>query len=228
MHILLLVIIPIIVVLAFVSHIDNKYKNYGSRQDEKAIEIAVLIICSTINVFLFEIFNSAVLLLIILVSSAFIALYCKYLYRKKEFEKYQNELKQTFQERQQQTNFEDLLDNIDNMEGVAFENFLINHLLPNEGYANISPTSTTGDYGVDIIATKNDIKCAIQCKRYNNKVSVDAIQEVVAGRKHYRCDKAMVITNNYYTNNAKELAEDNKVEILDRDDLIRMIKRYKF
>jgi len=123
-------------------------------------------------------------------------------------------------------NTEDYLDTIDYMSGQEFENLLINELLPNEGYTDINGTSYTGDYGVDIVAYNNNgIKCAIQCKRFNNKVSNKAIQEVVAGKKHYKCEKAIVITNNYYTKSAKELAFDNKVELLDRDDLIKMIKR---
>lgn len=130
----------------------------------------------------------------------------------------------------EKNNFESLettLDKIDCMSGQEFEDFLINKLLPLEGYTNINGTSYTGDFGVDIIATKKDIKCAIQCKRFNEKVSIKAIQEIVAGRKHYKCNKAMVITNNYYTKNAKELAYDNKVELLDRDDIIRIIKKLK-
>lgn len=122
---------------------------------------------------------------------------------------------------------ENLLEEIDNMSGQEFELLLIEKLLPLQGYTNINGTSYTGDYGIDIIALKNGIKCAIQCKRFNNKVGNKAIQEVVAGRKHYKCEKAIVITNNYYTNNAKTLAFDNKVELLDRDDVIKMIKEYK-
>lgn len=122
---------------------------------------------------------------------------------------------------------EELLDKIDYMSGQEFEDMLIEVLLPSEGYININGTSYTGDYGVDIVAETNGIKCAIQCKRFNSKVSIKAIQEIVAGKKHYRCDKAIVITNNYYTKNAKELAFDNKVELLDRDDIIKMIRKMK-
>lgn len=104
---------------------------------------------------------------------------------------------------------EDLLERIDNMGGQEFEKFLVEKILPIDGYTDLSLTSSTNDYGVDIIAFKDNIKCAIQCKRANNKVSNRAIQEIVAGRKHYKCDKAIVITNNYYTENANRLAFDS-------------------
>lgn len=111
------------------------------------------------------------------------------------------------------------------MGGQEFEKILVEKILPIDGYTDLSLTSSTNDYGVDIIAFKDNIKCAIQCKRANNKVSNRAIQEITAGRKHYKCDKAIVITNNYYTENAKRLAFDNKVEILDRDYIIRLLKK---
>jgi len=117
-----------------------------------------------------------------------------------------------------------ILDKIDYMSGQEFEEYLINYILPINGYYNISGTSYTGDYGVDIIAYQNNIKCAIQCKRANSKITNKAIQEIAAGKKHYKCEKAIVISNNYYTSNAQELAFDNKVLLLDRDDLIKMLK----
>lgn len=121
---------------------------------------------------------------------------------------------------------ENLIEKIDNMTGQEFEQILIKLLL-NQGYTDIEGTKYTGDYGVDIVACKDGLKCAIQCKRFNDKVSVHAVQEIVAGRKHYKCDKAIVITNNYYTNNAKTLAFSNKVELWDRDNVIQLVKDYE-
>ncbi len=135
------------------------------------------------------------------------------------------ENKQSIKKDTEYENRENLLDKIDYMTGQEFEKFLVEILLPLDGYININGTSYTGDYGVDIIAEKNGIKCAFQCKRFNNKVSNKAIQEIVAGKKHYKCDKAIVITNNYYTKNAKELAEDCRVELLDRDYIIQILKK---
>lgn len=122
-------------------------------------------------------------------------------------------------------NVESTLELIDNMNGYEFEDYLVNKLLPKLGYEKIEGTQYSGDYGVDIVAYKDNIKCAIQCKRFRDKVSNSAIQEVVAGRKHYKCNKAMVITNNYFTENAKELAFDNQVELWDRDRLIKILKK---
>ncbi|MGI6343519.1 MAG: restriction endonuclease [Bacillota bacterium] len=42
-------------------------------------------------------------------------------------------------------------------------------------------------------------------------IDLRAVQEVVAARGHYRCTRAMVITNSSFTKAAIELALDNDV-----------------
>ena len=46
-----------------------------------------------------------------------------------------------------------------------------------------------------------------------------AIQEAFAGKNYYNCDKVMVITNNYFTSSAIELAKINNVVLWDRNIL---------
>lgn len=120
-------------------------------------------------------------------------------------------------------NMKEYLYEIDHMTGQEFEEILIESILPANGFTKIKGTAYTGDYGVDIIAYKNGMKYAIQCKRFNDSVSNKAIQEVVAGKNHYGCSKSMVITNNYYTKNAKQLAMENGVELIDRNSLVMMM-----
>jgi len=44
----------------------------------------------------------------------------------------------------------------------------------------------------------------------------NAIQEAVAGMNHYRLDKAIVITNNFFTTSARQLAQSNSIILWDR------------
>lgn len=107
---------------------------------------------------------------------------------------------------------------IDSMSGEAFEEYLKAHL-EERGY-KVSLTPKSGDYGVDLICKKDKEKIAIQAKRYSNHyVGVDAVQQVMAGKVYYKCDRAIVITNSRYTNNAYELAKNDDVELWDRDRL---------
>ena len=87
--------------------------------------------------------------------------------------------------------------------------------LQNNGYKNVRVTKASGDYGVDITAVKGKKKYAVQCKYYSNPVGLSAVQEVVAGKSMYGCDSAMVITNNTFTQPARNLAAQNGVELLE-------------
>jgi len=114
---------------------------------------------------------------------------------------------------------------IDKMTGEEFENFC-KALLERYNF-KVKKTKKFGDYGVDLIATNGKRKIAIQCKRWNRKVNIKAIQEVVAGKNYYRCNEAMVITNNFFTDNAIKLANKNKVKIIDRKKLTEIILKSK-
>ena len=83
----------------------------------------------------------------------------------------------------------------------------------------------SGDFGVDIIIENEFVKIGVQAKRYTNTVGNSAIQEIVAGMKHYNLDKGMVVTNNYFSRSAIELAKDNNVILWDRNTLIEKISK---
>lgn len=104
---------------------------------------------------------------------------------------------------------------IDNMKGIEFEEFS-GELIAHFGYTNVRVTQSSGDYGVDVTAYKDGIKYAIQCKRYSSKVGIKSVQEVIAGKIHYGCERAIVITNSYFTDNAKTLAREAGVDLWDR------------
>ena len=111
----------------------------------------------------------------------------------------------------------------DNMEGHQFEYFCAD-LLTKNGFENVQVTQGSGDQGVDILAEKDDIRYAIQCKSYKGELSNKPIQEVYAGKKIYRCQVAAVLTNSFFTEGAKEAARATGVLLWDRNRLQRFIK----
>lgn len=94
--------------------------------------------------------------------------------------------------------------------GHAFEYYCAD-VLRNYGYINVNVTVGSGDYGVDILAEKDGLKWAIQCKYYNSHIGIKSIQEVYTGCSYYECDKAMVMTNTDFTKDAINLA--NKLDV---------------
>ena len=110
----------------------------------------------------------------------------------------------------------------DYMTGEDFEVYVA-MILQQIGFVNVQLTKGSGDQGVDIIAEKDGVKYAFQCKRYDKPVGSKAVQEVFAGKFFYHCHAAVVVTNNYFTQSAKELSNENGVVLWDRDKLNSLI-----
>lgn len=114
------------------------------------------------------------------------------------------------------------IDDIDLMTGLEFEKF-VELLFRKMGYST-QLTKQSGDQGLDVIVIKNGNKIGIQVKCYSNTVGNSAIQEAFAGKSFYDCDKVLVITNNYFTTSAVELAQANDVILWNRDILKEKLK----
>lgn len=108
--------------------------------------------------------------------------------------------------------------NYDLLDGHAFEHFCAD-LLRYNGFEHIQVTSGSGDFGVDILCEYESVSYAIQCKCYTNTVGNKAVQEIFSGKAFYHCEKAVVITNSYFTAAAEETARLTGVELWDRGRL---------
>ncbi len=116
-----------------------------------------------------------------------------------------------------------VLSNIDMMDGHDFEYWAAD-LLRKLGFYDVSVTPGSGDHGVDVLARKDGIKYAIQCKRYSHDLGNAPVQEVHAGKQMYGCQIGVVLTNKYFTAGAKQLADVNGVLLWDRDWLAERIQ----
>lgn len=105
---------------------------------------------------------------------------------------------------------------IDQMEGHDFEHWCAD-ALRKLGYRNVEVTPGSGDQGVDVLAQKDGVKYAIQCKRYNSDLGNKPVQEVHAGKAIYHCHVGVVVTNQHFTTGAKQLAEATGTLLWDRE-----------
>ncbi len=80
-------------------------------------------------------------------------------------------------------------------------------------------TKGSGDFGVDILMSKGEVTYAVQCKCYDKPIGVKAVQEVYAGKDYYERMIGVVMTNQYFTQPARELASGLRVILWDRDRL---------
>jgi hypothetical protein len=96
--------------------------------------------------------------------------------------------------------------NIDSMTGLEFELYL-KKLIQRLNY-KVKLTPANNDQGADLILEKNG--------------NIIAVQEVVAAKEYYNCNKAIVVTKNTYTKSARELAKKCNVSLWDGKLLIKI------
>ncbi len=111
---------------------------------------------------------------------------------------------------------------LDIIEGHEFEHFCA-ELLMDRGFIEVEVTPGSGDYGVDVLAEKDGVTYAIQCKAYSTPVGVKAVQEAYAGRDYYDRMVGVVMTNQYFTRPAVDAAKKLKILLWDRGYLDEMI-----
>lgn len=112
--------------------------------------------------------------------------------------------------------------NLDHIDGHEFERICAD-ILEFNGY-ECEVTQGSGDHGADIIAKKDGVSYAIQCKNYSSDIGNRAVQEAHAGRTYYRTDKAVVLTNSEFTRQAIEDAKKMGVELWNGEILANLLQ----
>src|SRR5215217_3958522 len=115
------------------------------------------------------------------------------------------------------------LEEVRYMSGAQFEGFVA-EILRGLGY-RVTLLGGSGDQGVDVIATRDSEKLAIQCKNYAKPVGNKPVQEVYAGARHHRCTAALVVAPEGFTKGAVELARSVGVSLRDAQDLRGWIRQ---
>ncbi len=112
---------------------------------------------------------------------------------------------------------------MDEMEGHDFEYYCAD-LLEKQGFVEVEVTRGSGDFGVDILAEKEGVTYAVQCKRYNGPVGVDAVLRTYAGKDYYGCMVGAVMTNQYFTAPAVDAAKKLHILLWDRGYVDSMLE----
>ncbi|MCD2453805.1 SNF2-related protein [Methylicorpusculum oleiharenae] len=118
-------------------------------------------------------------------------------------------------------------------DGRFFEAFCA-ALWAKQGYTTYR-TPDCGDGGVDVVAIRGTSGFLIQCKSSLNDSATlgwEAIKDVVAGEALYRIKHPKVeftkvaTTNQRFNRTAQSQAEANRVNLIDRHDLVQLLKSY--
>ncbi|MCM3759547.1 restriction endonuclease [Alkalihalobacillus oceani] len=119
------------------------------------------------------------------------------------------------------------LADIDRMTGYEFEEYLY-VLLTALDYETFL-TKKSRDFGADLLFYDTyDQKTVVQAKRLADPLGLTAVQEVYAAKAYYEADKALIITTApSLTESCRKLASAAKVTIVDREQLVDIVKDFK-
>lgn len=114
--------------------------------------------------------------------------------------------------------------NIDTMDGHDFEYFCAS-IMKKNGFDTAEVTRSSGDHGADIIATRNNVRYAVQCKRWSSAVGNKVVQDVFYAKEVYHCHVGIIITTNTFTHAAREAAKEAGIVLWDGDFLRKYISQ---
>ncbi len=106
--------------------------------------------------------------------------------------------------------------------GLEYEKVITNKL--KELGFNAKTTKASGDQGADVLADKDGISFAIQCKLYTKPVGNKAVQEANAARDFYKKDYAVVVSNAGYTKSARTAANACDVILINDTQLEKLLE----
>ncbi len=119
-----------------------------------------------------------------------------------------------------------LSNNFADLTHFEFETFIAK-LFQKMGY-HTTVTRKTRDYGIDVIAKKDDDIVAIQVKKNSqgNNVGDIVVQNTLGGMWKYKANKAIIITTSDFTTMAREQAKGAPIELWNKGDLHQIVRKY--
>lgn len=101
--------------------------------------------------------------------------------------------------------------------GIRFENYCM-EILKKKGW-EVKETPNTGDQGVDLIASMDNLRICIQCKDHKKIIGNKAVQEISAGKLYWKGTHAVLVSKSGFTKSAQKLARANEVKLINGSEL---------
>jgi restriction system protein len=93
------------------------------------------------------------------------------------------------------------------------------------GYTVTRRGGANPDGGIDLVIEKDGQRSAVQCKQWKTwNVGVKAVREFLGALTHAEIQKGIFITLRGYTGEAKQLAEEHGIEIVNEAGLAQMLE----
>lgn len=122
-----------------------------------------------------------------------------------------------------------LLGSLQKLTALSPEQFeqLVGVLYKKLGY-EVTVTPYGNDGGVDVVAIKDGVRFAIQCKRYARTKSVGRpeVQQLLGARHGADCQQAIFVTTSTFTESAVAYATKVGIALVDGKKLQQLVKRF--
>lgn len=115
------------------------------------------------------------------------------------------------------------VEDISILKGTAFEEYL-GSIFGDLGYV-VDLTPASGDFGADLILSKDGNRIAVQAKQYAKPVGFDAVKEAHFARSYYSASQAWVIATHGFTPQAIKAAESTDVMLIDGKELLSLASK---
>ena len=115
---------------------------------------------------------------------------------------------------------------LETLRGISWREFeeLVGEAYRRRGYAVAETGGGGADGGVDLVLSKGGERLLVQCKHWKAwKVSVKIVRELFGVVSAEGANGGILISSGTYTQEAKEFARTNGIELVDGDQLMRLI-----
>ena len=118
------------------------------------------------------------------------------------------------------------LDSINKQTWQEFEELLA-AAFRRQGYKVVETGGGGADGGIDLVLYRNDEKALVQCKHWrSSKVGVKPVRELhgLTHSKGHIGSRGIFVTSGTYTYEAIKFAKENRIDLIDRRALVKMIQ----
>ena len=91
------------------------------------------------------------------------------------------------------------------------------------GYEKVTLTPQSNDKGIDVLAVKNGLKIAIQCKKFKGVVGSPDVQAFLGAMQNAEVDKGFIITTGTFSIAAEKSTINMPIELYDKISLSNLI-----
>ncbi|HEX9830129.1 MAG TPA: restriction endonuclease [Thermodesulfobacteriota bacterium] len=117
------------------------------------------------------------------------------------------------------------LSGIDDMNPVEFTDYIAK-VFEHRGFKVQTPDGSL-NLGVDLITEKDNVKYAVQLERQSSSVSRPVLNNLEREKHRYGCERAIVITKAYFTEDAAVFAKSKACDLVDRETLSRWVSDFE-